>query len=117
VPFYDVFLNAREHLTEKFNEPQIESPTLSGQRHVGPDAQALGDALPAILSVKSALSVVKNRIKFLPQIAQRTQMNHKVHKQGCSVKKKDRCVRVFARCGTGKLNLELDAVQLGTSPK
>jgi hypothetical protein len=44
-------------------------------------------------------------------------MNHKVHKQGCSVKKKDRCVRVFARCGTGKLNLELDAVQLGTAPK
>ena len=74
--FY-VFLNAGEHLTEKFNDPKIESPTLAGQRHVGPDAQALGDALPAILSVKSELSVVKNTIKFLPQIAQRTRMNRK----------------------------------------
>ena len=95
----------------------LASCDLAGQRHVGPDAQALGDALPAILSVKSELSVVKNTIKFLPQIAQRTQMKHESHKQGRSVKKKDRCVRVFAPCGTDKLNLEPDAVQLGTVRK
>ena len=55
----------------------LASCDLAGQRHVGPDAQALGDALPAILSVKSELSMVKNTIKFLPQIAQRTRMNRK----------------------------------------
>jgi hypothetical protein len=110
--FFCGFLDAREHLTEKSDDPKIQLPTLAGQRHVGPDAQALGDALPAILSVKSALSVVKNRIKFLPQMAQRTQMKHKSHKQGRSEEKKDRCVRIFAPCGTDKLNLEPGAVQL-----
>jgi hypothetical protein len=39
--------------------------SLAEQRHVAPDSQASSDALPAILSVKSVLSVVKNRIKFL----------------------------------------------------
>ena len=39
--------------------------SLAEQRHVPPDSQASSDALPAMLSVKSALSVVKNGIKFL----------------------------------------------------
>jgi hypothetical protein len=68
-------------------QPLISGPILSGQRHVVPDAQASRDALTEILSVKSALSVVKNRIAFLPQ---RTQMNHMNQKQGCSVKNNDR---------------------------
>jgi hypothetical protein len=90
--FY-VFLNAGEHLTEKFNDPKIESPTLAGQRHVGPDAQALGDALPAILSAKSALSVVKNRIKFLPQMAQRTQMKQISQTESFSEEERSTCSR------------------------
>lgn len=110
--FFYGFLDEGEHLTEKSDDPKTESSTLAGQRHVGPDAQAFGDALPAIVSVKSALSVVKDSIKSLPQMAHRTQMNHKSHKQGRSVKKKDRCVRVSAPCGTDKRNLEPGAVQL-----
>ncbi len=81
------FLDAGEHRTERFDGTQIELPTSARQPRVGPDAQDSGDALPATLSVKSELSVVKNRIKFLPQMAQRTQRKHKAHKQGRSVKK------------------------------
>ena len=36
---------------------------LAGQRHVGSDVQASCDAEPAILSVKSVLSMVKNTIE------------------------------------------------------
>jgi len=82
------------------------SRTLAGQRHVGPDAQASSDALPAILSENSVLSVVKNRRAFLPQIAQRTQMNHKAHNRARSLTKENRCFHAFAPCGTDKFNLE-----------
>ena len=85
------------------------SRTLAGQRHVGPDAQASSDALPAILSENSVLTVVKNRRAFLPQIAQiaqRTQMNHKAPKRARSVTKENRCFLAFAACGTDKFNLE-----------
>lgn len=40
------------------------SSTLAGQRRAGPDAQASSDALPAILSENSVLSVLKTEGHF-----------------------------------------------------
>ena len=97
------------------------SRTLAGQRRAGPDAQASSDALPAVFSGNSVLSVLKNRRAFLPQIAQGTQMNHKAHKRARSVAKENRCFRAFAACGTDKFNLEhgivVNRVFLGTARK
>jgi hypothetical protein len=97
------------------------SSTLAGQRHVGPDALSSSDALPAILSENSVLSVLKNRRAFLPQIAQRTQMNHKAHKRARSVAKENRCFLAFATCGTDKFNLEhgivVNRLFFGNSPE
>ena len=59
-------------------KPSDAERWLTGQRHVGSDVQASCDAEPAIVSVKSVLSVVKNTIAFSPQI---TRMNCRGHKR------------------------------------
>ena len=85
--------------------------SLAGQRQVRPAQHRWIDVQPAILSVKSVLSVVKNTIAFSPRIARITRMNRKGHKkvaQGL----KNRYFRVLAPFGTDKLNLEPGAVQL-----
>jgi hypothetical protein len=58
---------------------------LAGQRQVGSDVQATSDAEPAILSMKSVLSVVKkpNRI-FTTDITDESQSSQK----GCSMLEK-----------------------------
>jgi hypothetical protein len=61
---------------------------LTGQHHVGSNVQASSDAEPAILSVKSVLSVVKkhNRI-FTTDITDNTDESQRSQK-GCSVLEK-----------------------------
>lgn len=82
---------------------------LNGQRHVGANVQAVCVAMPAILSVKSVLSAVKNTIAVLPR---RTGMNYRGHKTVVHGLKE----LMLSLCRTmrdNKLNLELGAAQLG----
>lgn len=56
------------------------NPCFTGRRHVEADVQGWCETPSAILSVKSALSVVQNRIAFLPRIPRIIRMNHRDHK-------------------------------------
>ena len=73
--------------------------------------QALYDAEPAILSVLSVLSVVKNTIAFSPRIAQITRMNCKGHKKVVQCLRKSMFSR-FRPMRDRQTNLQLGAVQL-----
>ena len=55
----------------------VKRKRLAGQHPVEADVQALCEAVPAILSVKSVLSVVKNTIAILPR---RTGTNYRGHR-------------------------------------